>query len=63
MALSGQKTVTPAGTAEALGSERIARPLMVDVAGGVCRQWGGAWRGWWAGWGKGDGQDAAEDGG
>jgi hypothetical protein len=31
MALSGQKTITTAGTAEALGSQRICAPLMVKA--------------------------------
>ena len=31
MALSGQKTVTAAGTAEAMGSQRIDGPLMVKA--------------------------------
>ena len=31
MALSGQKTVTAAGTAEALGAQRIDGPLMVKA--------------------------------
>ena len=31
MALSGQKTITTAGTAEALGSQRIGGPLMVKA--------------------------------
>ena len=31
MALSGHKTITTAGTAEALGSQRICGPLMVKA--------------------------------
>jgi hypothetical protein len=31
MALSGQKTITTAGTAEALGSQRICAPLMLKA--------------------------------
>jgi hypothetical protein len=39
MALSGQKTITAAGTAEALGSQSIQGPLMVkalDGNAGLC---------------------------
>jgi hypothetical protein len=31
MPLSGQKTITTAGTAEALGSQRICAPLMIKA--------------------------------